>query len=117
MYLEINGDLFEVVNPDTKKGIGLYRSYDFFVFRYGVRTIYQAYKTPSTRKVAIYEQWVRDLNVIGCEGITVTGASSSFFSIAAKCNRGLFYITPSHNYFVPDCISTYQDIKKGAFVW
>lgn len=113
MYLEINGDLFEVVKPDTKKGQGLRDTYNYYLNRYGTRSIYQAYKTPSRRKVAIYEQWVRDFNVIGCERITVMGASSSFFSVAASCASGLFYITPSHNYFVPDCISTYQAIKGG----
>ena len=113
MMLEINGNLFEVVRPDIKKGQGLKATYNYYLNRYGARSIYQAYKTPSTRKCAIYEQWVRDFNVIGCECISVMGASSSFFSVGARCSRGVFYITPSHNYFIPDCVSTYQALKGG----
>lgn len=113
MMLYINGDLFEVVRPDTKKGQYLKDTYNYYLNRYGARSIYQAYKTPSSRKCAIYEQWVRDFSVIGCECISVMGASSSFFSVGARCARGLFYITHIHNYFIPDCLSTYQALKEG----
>lgn len=110
----INGVGYELVNPISKKGQGLKSGYRFFVFNKGFRSIHTAYVKPSSAKIKAYEYWCNELVSIGCSGITVLGASSWLFSMGAKHERGLIYITPNHNYFVADTTDTYHALRGGA---
>ena len=103
-YLELGGISFEVVPTDTKKAQGYINTYNWYMRRYDRRTILQAYKRPSPRKMDIYENWLNDFSEIeketdGCIMVSVLGASSNFFSIGAYdvVNKRLFYITAGHN--------------------
>lgn len=113
MIIDINGVSYELVNPLTKKGQDLISGYKFFVSYRGYRSIHRAYNKPSAEKVKAYERWCNELVPIGCSGITVLGASSWLFSMGAKHEKGLFYITPNHNYFIADTVGTYQALKGG----
>lgn len=113
MIIDINGVSYELINPLTKKGQDLLSAYKFFVSYRGYRSIETAYSKPSTAKIKAYERWCNELVTIGCSGITVLGVSSWLFSMGAKHERGLFYITPNHNYFIADTVGTYQALKGG----
>ena len=97
----INGVDFELINPNTKKAQEIDRTYDFFVTRYGLRSIWEAYGRPSARKEAIYEEWVDFFGSIGLS-CCVLGANSCVFSIGAYNPEtyDMYYITPSHNYLI-----------------
>ena len=106
-YLNLSNVTFEVVPYATKKAQGLINTYLFYINRYSRRTILDAYKRPSPRKMDIYENWLSDFAHIAQETngniiTTVLGSSSNFFSIGAydNENKRLFYITVGHNYVI-----------------
>ena len=96
--------MFENVKATTKKAQSMIESVDWYVNRYGYRSIFDAYKNPSDTKVAIYHDWERFAVEHGADICTVLGANCFMFTMAIVYNedgnRILLYITPNHNYRV-----------------
>ena len=83
MTLLTHGDDLNVtlLNPNTQRAQTLIRSY-----RNTTRgnDIYKAYKKPSSRKVAAFQEIKKEMKAVGGYGIKITGAGSDFFSCAYK---------------------------------
>ena len=86
----------------TKKAKGFLQSYDFYTNNYGHRTLWDAYKNPSCKKVNAYNYCLDMVKIFNGYGETVCGASCHFFSFAFKYMRHgvehLMYITHANNY-------------------
>lgn len=105
----INGVDFEIINPITVQGERLILAYDWFINARGKRSITDAYKKPSTKKVSIYESWRVFFSEIECTGYTVLGSNCNMFSVGAIDVHGnYYYITKSHNYYIPCTFKNYQ---------
>lgn len=92
------------VNKGTKKAQGMVDNYNYYIARYGVRGIYDAYKTPSVYKVRAWND-IRDMCArMGGTGLTVLGANCMKYSAAFKAVEDgvekLFYFTADNDYVI-----------------
>lgn len=87
-YVELNNRTFEVVPH-------LQVNDDY------IETIYDAYKRPSKRKIAIWNEWAKWFNKLKKDNndfISICSHNYVRFSIHGRVNEYKFYITPTHNY-------------------
>ena len=100
----VNGIDFEVINPNTKQAAGIVHTFNYFMNRYGSRSIMDAYKNPSSRKRSIWQEWRNWFFEYGASQMTVMGASSHTFSIGIydRESNTLFYITAGHNRMIKE---------------
>ncbi len=89
----VNGRTFEITKPSTSplKPWG------------GFKSIYEAYKKPSSTKVQIYEDWERWFSECDTLASGVIASSSNFYThggIVRLCGNKLYNvrITYAHNY-------------------
>lgn len=90
--LEINGIIFVVVNPKTRKAQ-----------RYIAATtkpLHRCYSKPSISKQAVYDYWERVCNKMGGQCYGVASYNTFNFSVSWYTDQHVFYITPSYNYVV-----------------
>ena len=92
--MEINGETFEVVKAETKKGQDIILTYHNWVKEWN-----DLYKNPSTTKERIKEYWKRFFVEIGASRRGYRG-NSMRFSIYSKTAENYFLITADHNYVV-----------------
>ena len=66
------------------------------------RTIWDCYDRPSSKKIAIYEAWLRYADSIDAQGFKVSSYNCNFFSLKFEFRyEGIkyhAYITYAHNY-------------------
>lgn len=90
------------VNPNTQKAQQM-------IDRYACSdddSIFKAYGRPSNRKVAAWDEIVKEKNDVNGTGLFVTGAGSSYFSCAyqvedTKGQNYLIYHTPTNRFAIP----------------
>lgn len=103
--LEVANKLFTVITGDKAKE-QIISNYKFFTRVYGRRGLYDAYKTPSSRKISINNDWRAWCKAAGinADNMVVLGANSNTFSLGIydNANNRLFYITKSYNKVVND---------------
>ena len=93
--IEINGETFEVINPDTKQG----RNIIWCCNNNWLKDWNELYKRPSYEKTRIRDYWASFLNEVGALFTGYRGNSMTF-SIYSKTEDKYFYITRAHNYVV-----------------
>lgn len=87
----------------TKKNQSMVNGYNFYLDRYGCRTIWDAYNEPSRYKVQAYDYCLNlELQKNGCGG-TVCGANTFYFSYGFKYmddagKEHLMYITHANDF-------------------
>ena len=55
------------------------------------KTIWEAYKKPSSRKVSAYNNIKKEMESLGGYGLRITGAGSDTFSCAYRLDNKLIY--------------------------
>ena len=90
------------LNSSTKQAKRIIRMYENT--RNG-NSIYTAYKKPSDKKVAAFNEIKKEMDQVNGWGMRITGAGSDVFSCAYKCKDGsdytyLVYHTPSIRFVI-----------------
>lgn len=97
-YVLLNGRNYEFIPLFTKKYHYYLKSYYFS----NIRTITQAYKNPSPRKIEIYASLIDEMNKCGGYAFRILGKNTNFFSCAytieIKSERYLVIETPTKSY-------------------
>ena len=90
------------LNKNTKKAQGILEWYNFSIGRYGVMSIFEAYKKPSSEKIRTWKAIERMCNNMNGHGLTVLGRGLHFYSAAFIANEDgkdkLFYFTAYNTY-------------------
>lgn len=92
----------ERINPSTKKAENLRSS-----ARYNKgRELSDVYSSYSSRKMAAYRRCLKLYSETDGNNFHIAASNFTIFTVAwdGKYNDelGVFYITPSHDYFIPD---------------